>query len=341
VSRKNIIIFHIIFWIYILYPEFTPIIFKTAYKSIPYYFWTLPLNIFFHICIFYLFYFIFVPLFFRLKSRFTGVFIAVLAIIVYASFRLIIFYYYDLYVIKLPLKELVFSNWEIANEFRITVVLSLYAFFTRFTIDWFNHQKQKADLINQNQASELALLRSQINPHFLFNTLNNIYSLVIKKSDDASKALMKLSSIMRYMLYDANTDKVPLEKEIEYLNSFIELQKIRIKENNFIEFNITGNITNQVITPMLLIPFVENAFKHGNKSVHSPGIFINLMIEGDKIIFEVINYINKSENSGKDKIGGIGLQNIKRRLELIYPGEHSMEIKTEDNKFIIKLIIEN
>lgn len=324
-----------------LWPEFAPMIFGMEKMNAVFYYKLLPTNIFFHFGIFYLFYFIFVPLYFRLKPRVLGVLIAISVVAVYGTLRLIFYYYYNLYVLKIPLKELIFTNWEVTNEFRVTMVLSFYAFLIRFTIDWFNHQKQKADLINQNQASELALLRSQINPHFLFNTLNNIYSLVIKKSDDASKALMKLSSIMRYMLYDANTDKVPLEKEIEYLNSFIELQKIRIKENNFVEFNVTGNVTGKIIAPMLLVPFVENAFKHGNKNVTPPGIIINLNIENDKIIFEVINHNGNSEHSTKDKFGGIGLQNIKRRLELIYAKKHSMEIKTEDNKYIIKLIIEN
>ena len=174
-------------------------------------------------------------------------------------------------------------------------------------------------MMNQSQASELALLRSQVNPHFLFNTLNNIYSLVCKKSPDAPEAIMKLSSIMRYMLYDANTDIVLLEKEIEYLESFIELQKLRIRHTDFVELRIEGVVGNKTIAPMLLIPFVENAFKHGSKIGPLPGIRIHLIAAPHQMIFEVTNHLKKNLLGTKDTIGGIGLQNIKRRLEILYP----------------------
>jgi LytS/YehU family sensor histidine kinase len=152
---------------------------------------------------------------------------------------------------------------------------------------------------------------------------------------------MRLSGIMRYMLYDANTDKVLLEKEIEYLKSFIELQKLRIKNKDFVEFNIRGNVEGRTIVPMLLIPFVENAFKHGSKRVSSPGIIINLIIEQHTIIFEVINYCRQGSLANKDKARGIGLQNIKRRLDLMYKDKHTLEINQDEELYRVKLIIEN
>jgi LytS/YehU family sensor histidine kinase len=188
--------------------------------------------------------------------------------------------------------------------------------------------------------SELALLRSQVNPHFLFNTLNNIYSLVCKKSPDAPEAIMKLSSIMRYMLYDTNTDVVLLEKEIEYLGSFIELQKLRIRHTDFVELRIEGEVGNKTIAPMLLIPFVENAFKHGSKTGPSPGIMIHLVVSPHQLLFEVTNHLKKNYIGSKDILGGIGLQNINRRLELLYPGKHSLESTQDNDLYRVKLLIQ-
>jgi len=175
-------------------------------------------------------------------------------------------------------------------------------------------------------------------PHFLFNTLNNIYSLVYQKSDDAPDAVMKLSSIMRYMLYDSNTRLVPLKKEIEYINSYIELQKLRLKRKDFVELKISGEIENQMIVPMVFIAFVENAFKHGNKKVDSPGIVIDFQILHQKIMFEIMNFTGKDLNI-MDATGGIGLGNIKRRLELSYPKKHRLEIIQSEDKYIVKLEI--
>lgn len=162
-----------------------------------------------------------------------------------------------------------------------------------------------------------------------------------RKSDDAPEAVMRLSGIMRYMLYDSNTDKVLLEKEIEYLKSFIELQKLRIKNKDFVGFNIRGTVEGRTIAPMLLIPFVENAFKHGSKRVSSPGIMINLIIEQQKIIFEVVNYVRQGSMANKDKGKGIGLQNIQRRLELMYPDKHLLEISQDEELYLVKLVIVN
>ena len=195
----------------------------------------------------------------------------------------------------------------------------------------------KVELMSQNQASELALLRSQINPHFLFNTLNNIYSLVYQKTDSAPEAVMKLSEIMRYMLYDASAEKVQLEKEINYLKSFIELQGLRLKNKEFVQFNIQGEYNGLALSPMLLIPFVENAFKHGIKKGVNPGIIINLTVKDRKITFEVTNFCHKNNQVNKDQTGGIGLPNIKRRLDLLYMGRYSLDIISSEETYQVKL----
>jgi two-component system, LytTR family, sensor kinase len=237
-----------------------------------------------------------------------------------------------------PNEPLIINSLWWFNSLRMVIIFAIYALLIRLAIGWFESQKMKAELMLQNQSSELALLRSQVNPHFLFNTLNNIYSLVYKKSDDAPAAIMKMSSIMRYVLYDANTDKVLLEKEVEYLQSFIELQKLRILKKDFILVDVHGNMEGLTIAPMLLIPFVENAFKHGSKNVPSPGIKIRLFVEKGQVTFEVSNYFRKGI-SVKDNTSGIGLSNIRRRLDLLYSGRYSLDIKQDQDIFYIKLIL--
>jgi sensor histidine kinase YesM len=303
------------------------------------YFWTdATLNLGLSLINFYAFYFI-IP--FLIKNRniilsiLTGAFF--LFIIAVARYYIQIFFWKD--IIHLPQKEMTNLNEWFYAGLRLSIISGAYAILIKFAIDWFDTQKLKAELVNQTQTSELALLRSQVNPHFLFNTLNNIYSLVCKKSPDAPEAIMKLSSIMRYMLYDANTDKVLLEKEIEYLESFIELQKLRIRYDNFVELRIDGDVGNKIIAPMLLIPFVENAFKHGDKAVNSPGIRIHLVVSPHKLVFEIINHVKKNFFGQKDKIGGIGLQNIKRRLEILYPGKYSLETTQENDLYRVNLSI--
>jgi sensor histidine kinase YesM len=230
------------------------------------------------------------------------------------------------------------ASW-LAISIRNSIVSAIYAILIRLAIDWYDAQRLRTELLTQNQASELALLRSQVNPHFLFNTLNNIYSLVYKKSDEAPEAVMKLSAIMRYMLYEANADKVMLHQEVEYLKSFIELQKLRLKNNDFVKFTIEGDIGFKRIAPMLLVPFVENAFKHGNRNVEGPGIKIRLKAMEDETLFEVENHIKPYKDDENIQSSGIGLQNVKRRLNLLYPDAHSLNISEIDGIYKVTLIL--
>lgn len=338
-KRKHIIIIHVLLWIYLLYPEFMPLIFYKE-KLSPYYLQMVPLNILFHASIFYTFYLFLIPAFLKLKKKHFWSFIfGIITLGAFTFIKFIIFYIYDKYLLHIPDKELTIETIDVISEFRTSLVLSLYGSFTQFTISWFQNQKQKTELITQKQASEIALLRSQINPHFLFNTLNNIYSLVYQKSDNAPLAIMRLSEIMRYMLYDSNVNQVALKKEIDYLKSFIELQQLRMKNKDFVKFEVNGIIDNKTISPMLLIPFVENAFKHGAKNIKTTGIFIVINVLHNEINFEVTNYHNKSNLYSKDKGVGIGLSNVKRRLDLIYPNNHKLEIIPTENQFRIFLQI--
>jgi len=204
---------------------------------------------------------------------------------------------------------------------------------------WFQNQQMKSELENKNKSSELALLRTQLNPHFLFNTLNNIDALILTNPEKASDAIIKLSDIMRFMLYDTNTDVVSLEKEISYLKSYIALQQMRYKDSKFVKFTSEGNCSGKTIAPMLFIPFVENAFKHGQKNVKSPGIEIHLLCKDDFVKFDVINHFDGTQEINKDKTPGIGLANTKRRLQLLYPEKHQLNVTQVDGFFTSSLKI--
>lgn len=204
---------------------------------------------------------------------------------------------------------------------------------------WIQSQQDKAELEIQNRKSELALLRSQVNPHFLFNTLNNIDTLIRKDPEKASDSVLKLSEIMRYFIYEATSEKVPLEKEIDYLANFIELQRIRHKDPGFIRFQVSGSPGAMKIAPMLFIPFVENAFKHGLKGQKIPAITVDLLIQPKEIRFEVVNFVDRHHEPIKDAGKGIGLTNVIRRLEMIYPDQFVVSINENEEKYMIVLEI--
>ncbi len=336
-KKKNKIIIHLCYWFYMLNQLLFPL-YISSEKSYNYADAILALVL--NVINFYVIYFSF-SFFLKNKNKFISVFLVLVMIMVISAFRFYVELVFYKYIIPASPKDMMDTSIWFYNDIRLVIIHGIYAVLIRFAIDWFDTQKIKSEMIQQTQASELALLRSQVNPHFLFNTLNNIYSLVYMKSEDAPAALMKLSSIMRYMLYDSNTDKVLLEKEVDYLKSFIELQKLRLKQPSFVEMNVFGEINGKTIAPMLLIPFVENAFKHSSKNVPDPGIRINLTVEPTKIIFMVSNYRRKNPVDTNDKTGGIGMTNIRRRLDLLYPGRHSLEISQTEEMYDVKLIIEN
>jgi LytS/YehU family sensor histidine kinase len=204
----------------------------------------------------------------------------------------------------------------------------------KFSVDWFLNERIQRDLENQRLSAELAFLKSQINPHFLFNSLNSIYSLAYQKSDMTPEAILKLSEIMRYMLYESNDNKVDLEKELQYLQNYIDLQKIRFGDNAFVDYKLTGEVGNQKIVPLLLIAFIENAFKHGVANDPSSPICLRINLDGTHLHFFMEN---KKHMMNRDTEGGIGLNNVKRRLDLLYPGKYTLTIQDETNVYTCEL----
>lgn len=196
------------------------------------------------------------------------------------------------------------------------------------------HQLKQTRLMLENKQTELSFLRSQINPHFLFNSLNNVYSLVYHQSDQSLTAIAKLSDLLRYMLYDTH-EKVPLQKELDYINKYMELQQMRFEHALPASMEITGNPGKAHIPPLLLIPFVENAFKHGDIK-NGNSIHIKLHADEDVMRFTISNTIG---HQLKDAGGGIGLENVQRRLELLYPGRHLLQVQQTKDIFEVQLEI--
>jgi len=232
--------------------------------------------------------------------------------------------------------------WDFNPFFKLVNIYQVVVLFASIKLIkfWFIDQKRKAELESKNKTSEMAMLRSQLNPHFLFNTLNNIDSLIFSNQQKASDAIIKLSDILRSVIYE-NNEKVLLSKEIEYIKNYIDLQSLRLKNKNFVEFNYEQRCQQKKIAPMLLLPFVENAFKHGFKNTASPGIIINLSCTKTSISFKIMNKKNLHMEINKDATPGVGLKNTKRRLELIYGSDHQLQINDGEQEYQVKLELKN
>ena len=207
-----------------------------------------------------------------------------------------------------------------------------------FVTDKISTEQRMKERENENLKTELSFLRSQVSPHFLFNVLNNMVAMARLKSDQLEPSLIRLSGLMRYMLYESDETSVTLRREIEYVNSYIELQKIRYAKSLCIKVNMDPG-DNQLIEPMLLIPFIENAFKHGTGALEEPIIDIYLKISGGLIDFRVKNKFNPLTEEVKDRTSGIGLQNVIRRLNLLYDQKHILSIQKENGWYDVSLQI--
>ncbi len=219
--------------------------------------------------------------------------------------------------------------------FFVGVCSSIY----RIMNEWIIQQRDKKELEKQTLQSELNFLKSQINPHFLFNTLNSLYALTLKKSDLAPEIVLKLSEMMRYMLYECNEKTVFLSKEIQYIQNYLDLEKLRHGAKMDVHFDVLGDTENKKIAPLLLMPFIENSFKHGINSQVSEGyVNIELYVQSDDLCIKVENSKSPSvPRISEKKSGGIGLINVKRRLHILYPELHKLEIMETPISYQIEL----
>ncbi len=231
-----------------------------------------------------------------------------------------------------------YSTIFVVHIVAITLFIVIFIGLLRFAADWFEFEAAKKEVENEKLMAELNFLKAQINPHFLFNTLNNLYYLAYSKSANTTEVIAKLSDVMRYMLYDATHTLVPLSKEIEYMQNYIDLERLRLSDQIPVNVNVEGNVDRVYIAPLILITFLENAFKHG-VSTNDPNSWVNITIRvRDKDCIYVVenSKLNKVNGEPHEK-SGIGLTNVKRRLELSYPGRYSLEIEDLSDRYSIML----
>lgn len=238
------------------------------------------------------------------------------------------------------LQQNLLSNLNI--YFLLTFYIGSGSTILKIITEWFRQLREKQELETQTMQSELRFLKSQVNPHFLFNTLNNLYALTLKKSDKAPDIVIKLSEMMRYMLYECNEKQVPLYKEVNYLKNYLDLERLRQNDRIKIDFQVEGMIGEQPIAPLLFIPFLENSFKHGLNNQLSEG-FVNIQLNANEemVDFHIENSKGQAIKRPDNKpSGGIGLVNVRRRLKLLYPEKYNLEIINTPHSFAVHLSIE-
>ncbi len=207
----------------------------------------------------------------------------------------------------------------------------------KLTIDWISVRNRNESLENSQLKTELNFLKSQIQPHFFFNTLNNLYALALEKSDKTPSVILKLAEIMQYVLYDVKDTKIKLLKEINYIYTYLELEKLRYGDLVESKINIKGDLDKIAVPPLLFLPFIENCFKHGSKNNDKVNIEISFYKKMNFLFFSVENNYVKSNNFFTKH--GIGIKNIKRRLQLLYGKNYRINILKKDNKYSVNLII--
>lgn len=231
-----------------------------------------------------------------------------------------------------PLKVILFMTF-------ISLISGTVGLVIKGFITWFDELKLKEELKQKNHETEMALIKAQLDPHFLFNTLNNIDVLILKNKTEASGYLNKLSDILRFMLYETKTNKILFSKEIEYIEKYIELQKIRTSNLNYVSFQVIGEPGTNIIAPMIFIPFIENAFKHTNNKKLENAITIRINIK-DKMIQFICENKFDSNQTLKQENNGLGNELIQKRLKLLYPEKHTLEIITRHDFYSVSLSID-
>ncbi|WP_245652269.1 sensor histidine kinase [Rufibacter tibetensis] len=207
---------------------------------------------------------------------------------------------------------------------------------------WYNKNQLSIQLEGEKLKAELQLLKAQVHPHFLFNTLNNLYSLTLVHSAIAPEVVLKLSGLLQYMLYECNVTKVPLSKEIGMLQDYLELERLRYGERLDLSVNIEGNLEGKLIAPLLLLPFLENSFKHGaSEQLDQAWVSLDIMVRGHTLKFKIMNAVPEADPPGEHQVThGIGLANVRKRLELLYPATHELNIWRESETFLVTLTLQ-
>lgn len=237
---------------------------------------------------------------------------------------------YGNYDVDVKLTHYLYDNWWRALQ------PILFSFIAWALLDTFKKERETEQLRKEKIQAELLFLKTQINPHFLYNTLNYMYALAYPVSEVLGNGIIKLSQLMRYMLYNSSDGLIDLKLEIDYLQNYIEIYRLRFEDQFFVNFKVSGNVEDQKIASLILIPFVENAFKHGVLNNEQSPITIHIEVYGHDFWLWVSNAINRDD---KDGTSGIGMANIKRRLALIYPNAHNLQVTEQPETYEICLNI--
>ncbi|UKT63861.1 sensor histidine kinase [Pedobacter mucosus] len=340
-KSKGPLILHSLYWVVILFIILLGLFTGSEKHTLRYYAISFGLFGVINVSLFYINYIILIPQFIKRKKKYV-LYVVCFIILIAASALLktvvAVLYPKELmeYTMDLQRKPIPVNNYFIAEIF-ICGFFLVSSCIIKFAADWFATENIQRNLESERREMELQFLKSQLNPHFLFNSLNNIYSLAYQKSDKTADAIMKLSEIMRYMIYESNTPTVSLSKEVDYLTNYIELQKIRFKDGAYIQLTLNGEIDDQKIVPLMLISFVENAFKHGVVTDPAEPVKINIIANQKILHFSVIN---KKNQQNKDALGGVGLINVERRLQLIYPDRYKLNVVNSATHYTCELMID-
>ncbi|WAC14874.1 sensor histidine kinase [Dyadobacter pollutisoli] len=212
------------------------------------------------------------------------------------------------------------------------MVFALFALVVRLSVDWYRKLRKDREKENEYLKSELAVLKAQINPHFLFNSLNNLYALSLRQAPETPAAILRISEMMRYLLYETNTQLVPLEKEINMIQTYVAMYEMRSKSGDGTRFETSGELHDVMVPPLLLLPLIENVFKHGSSPI---AVSVRLM---DNVLR--VHTSNKMRAAGPEVSGGLGIANLRRRLALLYPAAHELSLQQEQDSFDADLTIQ-
>lgn len=336
--KKYRVLFHLLFWFtYIITITF----FFGEFLNIHKIFTRTLISAFFNAMVIYLNLYILLPRYFENQKYLKYLVLINSAVIVITVLRA----WCDTLIPKGTDTPTFIDNYLLSLPHFLGIALSAYILLmltssVKFIKDYFMNIQMREQILRIKYESELKNLKNQLNPHFLFNTLNNIYSYAYLKSDRAGPMILMLSDMMRYVLYECDDDRVPMLKEIEYLRNYIELQKMKKEAEQNINFEVIGDFSKVMIEPLLFLPLFENVFKHGNlDDVENGWMKAKLEFNSGMVMLDLANSFVSSKFS-KTKNGGIGLKNIKERLNILYPGKHGITIVNQNNVFSIFVYIE-
>jgi len=293
------------------------------------------INILFYAAIVYFNLLYLIPNYLTKKKFFTYCGLLILATLIITPLKVLVLYFKFSSLPQVQEELLQNMNYYFLVTFFIAGSSTIFKIIT----DWARHLRERQELQTQTMRSELRFLKSQINPHFLFNTLNNLYALTLKKSDKAPDIVIKLSEMMRYMLYECNEKEVLLSKEVNYIKNYLDLERLRQGKNVDIRFTVEGEVGDKKIAPLMFTPFLENSFKHGLSHNISAG-YVDIKLDTTDGIVNF--YIENSKPDapmpkGDRRSGGIGLVNIHRRLNLLYPNNYDLKIEDRPQSYAVRL----